>query len=177
MICDKCKNPINDNSAVCEWCGASCVSSKVNNATESIFSNDDAELLSLCKKLRIKDAILLCQKNNGLPRYESIEYVKKLYYFSTNKHAAEYEYKKKLLKRKRGLKWLRVLAIFLLPIIALFGFILPSIEIFRDNYSAFERVLWVLLFICTSAILYFGIIWFKVISKKIRAINWINGNI
>jgi hypothetical protein len=26
MNCPKCKNPINDNATVCEWCGAHCAS-------------------------------------------------------------------------------------------------------------------------------------------------------
>ena len=26
MNCPKCKNPIEDNATICEWCGASCVS-------------------------------------------------------------------------------------------------------------------------------------------------------
>ena len=33
MLCPKCKNPIDDNSTVCEWCGANCVSKETQNFT------------------------------------------------------------------------------------------------------------------------------------------------
>ena len=42
MLCSKCKNPIEDNSVVCEWCGAVCISKKSQKMTPKTNEPSDA---------------------------------------------------------------------------------------------------------------------------------------
>jgi len=59
MNCQKCKNPINDNATVCEWCGAVCISQKNQKTTPKTNEPSDATVgcLSILALLSIGLAI------------------------------------------------------------------------------------------------------------------------
>ncbi|MDR0828554.1 MAG: ribosomal protein L7/L12 [Prevotellaceae bacterium] len=72
MNCPNCKSPINDNAAVCEWCGSS-----IKIEIENSLSELDKELLSMAaQKL---DAVKLYRKKTGLGLKESKDYVDNLF--------------------------------------------------------------------------------------------------
>lgn len=81
MNCPNCKNPINDNATVCEWCGASCVSSKENEYHENSL---DVELLKVLSEsptpLQIKKAIEVYCKQTGYNGSIARNYISTLWY-------------------------------------------------------------------------------------------------
>jgi hypothetical protein len=127
MNCPKCKNPIEDNVAVCEWCGANCVSQIDNLSTQEKETNGlDDELIALLSKhsfpngklLNIHPAKNLYQETTGKSNGESIYYVSRLNFFRTHKYADESAWQKEWEKqKKRGkiLVWVFIIC-FLIPI-------------------------------------------------------------
>ena len=67
MNCQNCKNPVQKESSICEWCGSSILNetSKVEISTINKF---DEELITLIKAQKIQEAIFLHSKytNNNL---------------------------------------------------------------------------------------------------------------
>jgi hypothetical protein len=75
-LCENCKNPIDQDIKVCEWCGNK-VSGKQN---ENILSLDviDKEIINLCIKGNKLSAIKLKKENSNLSIKESKIYVNNL---------------------------------------------------------------------------------------------------
>jgi len=122
MLCPKCKNPIDDNVAVCEWCGASFVPIENNNKND--ISNFDSELLSLLEKGQKQEAIKLYQKRTGEPNKPvCVQYIERLDFFRTHEFATEDTWKKEFARqnlRKSHTGCLLLLLVFVV-IMTLFG--------------------------------------------------------
>lgn len=150
MLCPKCKNPIENNAAVCEWCGFVLREVKEKPKQENTISEPlNEEILSLCKQGRAKEAIFLHQKNRGTSFSESKRYVTefagRMIFFQSHKFATETEWEKEFSRRKLKYVKTQVLAfilIILIPVIlffssALFVFL---IQIQFNPDSHFEEI-------------------------------------
>ena len=73
MLCPKCKNPINSNTTVCEWCGAD-----VPQTQKVERSPLNEKLLELCKQGNILAAVKTYKDQTGASLQASKEYVDKL---------------------------------------------------------------------------------------------------
>jgi hypothetical protein len=101
MKCHNCKNPVSDNSAICEWCGADLIYQKSTNA-QNHLTGLDAELIALLEEGEsdddldsgIDDAVDKYQINTGVSDEYAVEYVKRLNFFRKNKFATEEAYQK-----------------------------------------------------------------------------------
>ena len=82
MNCPKCKNPIEENATVCEWCGASCVSKRTTNINENKSNSLDAELISLLEIGQKSQAINLYKERTGEPNVVLCsQYIERLDFF------------------------------------------------------------------------------------------------
>jgi len=110
MNCQKCKNPIDDNATVCEWCGASV------NLEEKQITSLDAELLSLLVNGEKQNAIKLYQERTGEPNKSiCVQYIERLDFFRTHEFATEETWKKESFtqfQRKVQTGWLYFLLVF-----------------------------------------------------------------
>jgi len=85
MICPKCKNPIADNAAECEWCGMSFAVIRNEKQAEEAKINDlDAKLNSLLMQGQKSQALELYKERTGANgRY----HVGRLNFFLQHEHA------------------------------------------------------------------------------------------
>jgi len=85
MICPKCKNPIEDNATVCEWCGVDFTVFKNENNVEE-FSDLDAKIILLLKQGQKSQALELYKERTGANgRY----HVARLNFFLQHEQATE----------------------------------------------------------------------------------------
>lgn len=80
MNCHNCKNPIQDNSKECEWCGCEIINKDNSDKIGHINSVSDLDtiILELCKKGQRLEAIKLKIDNSDLNVKESKKYVEDL---------------------------------------------------------------------------------------------------
>jgi len=81
MLCPKCKNPIDNNAAVCEWCGANIPQQVLTIKSENnVYQNIsfDAELIKTLQAGCYLSAVKDYKDRTGLGLKESKEYVDKL---------------------------------------------------------------------------------------------------
>jgi magnesium-transporting ATPase (P-type) len=85
MLCPNCKNPIEDNVSICEWCGVSlCTKSDVSQITKDNRAADlDAQLLRILSEkptpLQLQQALKLYSEKTGYPLGNSQRYICKLW--------------------------------------------------------------------------------------------------
>ena len=100
MNCPKCKNPIEDNALICEWCGV-LISNEVQKNTEETTSHLDVELISLLAKGEKEQAInLYKQKTGETSKSVCKAYIERLDFFRTHELATELTWAKQVNKRR-----------------------------------------------------------------------------
>ena len=85
MNCPKCKNPIEDNAAFCQWCGAVVD----NSAIENQENDFDREIISLLKQKQKRQAVKLYKEKTGEKLLNSIDYVARLDFFVSHAYASD----------------------------------------------------------------------------------------
>jgi len=121
MNCPKCRNPIADNVAECEWCGVSfTIIGNDKQGEKAKINNLDAELISLLKQEHKSQAIELYKKRTGANNNDSAYHVARLNFFLKHEHASEATWRNHVKKSKR--KWFRsrLFSWILLPIVLFF---------------------------------------------------------
>ncbi|MDR3236743.1 MAG: hypothetical protein LBT48_08505 [Prevotellaceae bacterium] len=100
MNCPKCKNPIEDNATICEWCGATIINTD-NKPIENKINSFDDELLSLLKKGKKLAAVEFYRKVSGEKSSISYQYIDRLDFFRTHQYATEDQWNKEVEKKQR----------------------------------------------------------------------------
>ena len=72
MNCPNCKNPIQENSSTCEWCGFTI------NESKSKEYDLDANLLEICKMGKKLSAVIICKEQKKQTLKEAKDYVDRL---------------------------------------------------------------------------------------------------
>lgn len=75
MKCPNCKNPIEDNSTICEWCGEGLV---IKNESKNQINELDAEIIDLVKSGNKLKAVKVYKERTGLSLKESKDYIDKI---------------------------------------------------------------------------------------------------
>lgn len=151
MNCPKCKNPIEEISAICKWCGANIENSTTENYSQnSTQENDyDSEIIALLKQKQKAKAVKLHQAITGERLLNSIDYVSLLDFFADAPEVVRQKYFQKKNKhtaaRKRYI-WIWVLFVLNIVFLAFafsYAIVLIVNQYYRwsDSYSFFKRII------------------------------------
>ena len=130
----KCKNPIEDSVAVCEWCGASFVSI---SESQKLNSDLNTRLIELIKTKRQKEAISQYCQILGVSATEGRQYIAnlkediaRLDFFSKYPLVTQSTWLKEVERRERwkGFKWI-------LLILNIFSIGVLTTEFSKDHLS------------------------------------------
>jgi uncharacterized Zn finger protein (UPF0148 family) len=80
MLCPNCKNPIEENTIICEWCGVHFASKEQEKTTEQAELNNDLdmELISLLTNGKKSQALKLYKEYTGCSTEKSLDYINRL---------------------------------------------------------------------------------------------------
>ena len=101
MKCPNCKNPIDNNISVCEWCGYQLYKKETRENENNSLDN---ELICLLQDGRKDQAIKHYVESTGNELADGILYIEKLDFYRTHKSATKDAWKKELLKRNKASK-------------------------------------------------------------------------
>ena len=105
MLCSKCKNPIDVNVTVCEWCGAIIENNQNNDTVKNNKSSSlDDRIVKLLQKEKyaIEDVVKYYIKTTGKSSEESFYHISRLEFFRKYPFATESAWQKVWEKEKKS---------------------------------------------------------------------------
>ena len=166
MNCPKCKNPIEETSIVCEWCGAECVHQDVQTSTLDaqlieVLSKNNSQNANKASKYT-NQAVELYHKTTGKSKWESRYYVIRLNFFRIHKFATESVWEKEWAKIKRQMKivpWIQGLV---------FASLMTLFNLFTNNntYGYEMLIQFLFTFIFFGGAMFFGMCFYPLRQYK-----------